>query len=498
MKQLNSKRSLHGEKNVLACDKCGEHIFFKNLHRQFLKERKEKENEFIDEHKSCRGKRCINCKQWCTSIRDFNNHIEYCNYMFDLSAQKEFIFPVSDFQFEQPNALKKILNRKKGQKNRQNTKKLCFECGRFHQNDIDDCQKLRCLNCNHDMNLFMFRKSLNIVSYGFLIFKSKKYNSNLSCVSDHIHFCRNFNTNETFFYEILDENSKNIQTNDILRLFDGIQFSISSTESSTESQLSNSKCKTTQKTKKDADSPAKLSSESSLEYPAAKQQCLRQSPTTSPSEANQHTQNISFGSSMIDEQGFYFAVPEPISSEDTQMASDYQPSTTEAGTSDAFDWTAYRNSKKNYSLYVERLQTLIRQFPASKKGAILLDNGLIDSSIIRANLEKYSPNEFFRKQLHMVLMDQSWNTIELHKYMALWNTSRGGSQEKYFKDIFTTASISQLNNRKSKSQFYKTSLIEDILDFLMSNSTFLSDVSRDFVKKKVSKVKNSIYLDFYR
>lgn len=290
-----------------------------------------------------------------------------------------------------------------------------------------------------------------------------------------------------FFYEFLDENSKNIQTKDILRLFDGISFTVSSTESSDESV-----------TKHDTDSQAKLSSESSIEYPASKQQCLRPSPTTSPSEGNRHAQNISFGSSMIDEQGFHFTVPEPISSEDTQMASDYRPSTTDASTSDAFDWTGYRNSKKVYSLYVEQLQTLIRQFPASKKGAILLDNGLIDSSIIRANLDKYSPNEFVRKQLHMILMDQSWNNAELHKYMDLWNTSRGGSQEKYFKNIFASASISQLNHRKSKSQFYKTSLIEDILEYLMSNSTFLSDVSRDFVKKKVSKVKNRIYLDFYR
>ena len=333
--------------------------------------------------------------------------------------------------------------------------------------------------------------------------KTTIFNSNLSFVSDHINFCRNFNTNEVFFYEFLDENSKNIQTNDILQLFDGIQFTVSSTESSTESQLSSRKCQTNQITKNDAESQEKLSS-SSIEYPASKQQCLRQSPTTSqqhlisPSEANRNIQNISLESSMIDEQGYNFTVPEKISSEDTQMVSDYRPSTAEASTSDAFDWTAYRNSKKNYSLYVEQLQSLIRQFPASKKGAILLDNGLIDSSIIRANLEKYNPNEFVRKQFHMILMDQSWNNMELHKYMALWNTSRGGSQEKYFKDIFSSTSISKLNHRKSKSQFYKTSLIEDILNYLMANSTFLSDVSRDFVKKKVSKVKNSIYLDFYR
>ena len=162
MKQLNSRKSFQGDKNVIACEKCGEHIFFKNLEKQFLKERIEKENNFINQHKSCRGKRCINCKQWCTSIKDFNNHIEYCNYVFNLSAPDEFIFPVSDFKFE-PNALKKILNWRKGQKKRQNTRNLCYECGNFHQKDIDDCRKLRCLNCNHDMNLFMFRKSSYLV-----------------------------------------------------------------------------------------------------------------------------------------------------------------------------------------------------------------------------------------------------------------------------------------------------------------------------------------------
>lgn len=177
MRQLNSRKSFHGEKNVLACEKCGEHIFFKNLHRQFLKERKQKETDFYNKHKSCRGKRCINCKQLCTSISDFNNHIEYCNFVFNLSAPNEFIFPASDFEFEQPNALKKILNRKKGQKNRQNTKKLCFECGKFHENDKDDCHKLRCLNCNHEMNLYIFRKSSKIVPYVFLILNSNKNNN---------------------------------------------------------------------------------------------------------------------------------------------------------------------------------------------------------------------------------------------------------------------------------------------------------------------------------
>ena len=458
MFQINEKAQFRCRQRIETCEKCGETVFHESMQVKEKRRRELLNVDFYRNHRDCDGKTCINCERKFSNIQSYNLHLNQCNFEFELEAKVD-NEPLVDFNFTK---FKKFIAKKN-----KNWKKIgrelnmkigmCFNCCRSPC--TSPCLPLLCPICNNRYNFYHY--------------------------IDHYAICYRINGISPFFYFKLcqSSNESNILTSDIIQQLELITISSSS-------DASEPQCKVPRIRLKSKRIP------SSRRIPHDKSQITKSSSNDAEDinlNSTKCTSNCDnpIEQAQINKEHQFFEGTNVADSDYSNPETD-QPSSSDFDTKTDRPWAKYKRKSRERN-YAHEIKCLIDEIPVEHRSEALLKNNLVSLKAVNSNFLLYSPNEFLKRKFHFLCMEHKWTDPEIG-----WYGYSFGVRKKYLKDILATETLSAIQHRSSFNQQYRQDRINQILEFILSNSAPAADHSRSIIRKKTSQIQNRFKHDFYR
>ena len=450
MLEIADNARFHYRERIKACYKCGETAYHESMRPNEKRRRQLLDVEFLRNHQECEGKMCINCNQKFSNIANFNHHLNNCNYVFNLEATAD-NEPDVDFNFTR---FKKFIT-----KDKKNWKKLarelnmktgmCFTCCKSPCKS--PCLPLLCPTCNNRYNFYHY--------------------------IDHFSICSRIHRISPFYYFKLCQttNRSDVLTSDIIQQLELITIS-SDPVSSDSSQPAVKVPRIRLKTRKNVP-PRGTPHDTSKFAEAQNEDTNIKAPNIDKTDAN-------------DENQFYKGTK--IADSDFSNAETDQPSSSEFETKSNQPWAKYKRKSRERN-YANEIRSLIEEIPIENRSEALLKNNLVSLKAVNSNILLYGPNEFLKRKFHFLCMDHKWTDLELGWYANSFNL-----RKKYLKDILAAEKLSAIQHRSTFNQQYRQDRIDQILEFILSNSAPAADYSRSIIRKKTTQVHNRTKHAFYR
>ena len=397
------------------------------------------EKEFARNHLQCLGKTCQNCQETFKDINSFNNHINMCNYVYQLEPSESDVEPDVDFNYSH---IRKFLARKNDflkycQRDLQVPTTMCNNCCK---NDCgSECEALLCENCGHRYNFFLFL--------------------------DHYSHCRQINQKSKFCYFAIGnevEKSEVIKTKELIQQLQVLSLSSSS----------------------DSCEPRKPKIRLTIKKRPGK------SRTSKLAENNDNVQSQD-PSSNTGEQHFYQGTKQKDSDYDDQQHATEISDENEYRTDRS--WASYKRKSRETATFSKDIEETVKKVPEAYRSGAFIKNNAVNLNHIKNNLRTFHASEFLKKQMHFILIDRSWTDNEQAAYYNFF-----GLKKKYVNELLANQSLEQLTHRTSYKQQYKNDEIELMLEYILVNSTPSADHLRTMTKKKIDKVQNRVKQEFYR